>query len=325
MSTEIYVGPLPNHNYQAPENFAYQFESIGPPTTLAETQESVPMSPIRLDSEEPDPAGENGDGSQPMVVASQDEGAEMVCFGMVPSIPGRCESKDWRKFTSHLPVKLESSTSFSAMDEPAVIGRISGSHSQIIQGLLEEQSLELHATCVADEDTASGKTSYVSTLITCTLDITVYGPSELFDEIGSWFQDYDIYLQDPPVCHNNVRYYNPQRLSTGDLHSCPMLEDIVSRPKLLEKLHKLVDQQDFLDTLSTDIELEEAPQPPNIETSLQRLGSPRASDMLKTRTELWRRHQKQALTFMHSREHGWSFGGSRPDIWDILDTESGRV
>ncbi|RTE75698.1 hypothetical protein BHE90_009822 [Fusarium euwallaceae] len=37
------------------------------------------------------------------------------------------------------------------------------------------------------------------------------------------------------------------------------------------------------------------------------------------------RHQKQALTFMLRREQGWAFYDERPDVWEMIDTDQGRI
>ncbi|GAW27260.1 putative SWI SNF-related matrix-associated actin-dependent regulator of chromatin subfamily A member 3-like 3 [Rosellinia necatrix] len=66
------------------------------------------------------------------------------------------------------------------------------------------------------------------------------------------------------------------------------------------------ESSDFLDVLSSHVDLEETPQPLAIRTSLKS-------------------HQKQALTFMLNREQGWGFNRGHADIWEIVDTGSGRV
>ncbi|KAJ4322697.1 hypothetical protein N0V84_004722 [Fusarium piperis] len=38
-----------------------------------------------------------------------------------------------------------------------------------------------------------------------------------------------------------------------------------------------------------------------------------------------RRHQKQALTFMLRREQGWAFYDQRPDVWEMIDNDQGRI
>lgn len=39
----------------------------------------------------------------------------------------------------------------------------------------------------------------------------------------------------------------------------------------------------------------------------------------------YKRHQKQALTFMLQREQGWAFSNKQPDIWESIDTSQGRL
>jgi len=39
----------------------------------------------------------------------------------------------------------------------------------------------------------------------------------------------------------------------------------------------------------------------------------------------FRRHQKQALSFMLRREQGWAFDAENPDLWDFVETEQGHM
>ena len=140
----------------------------------------------------------------------------------------------------------------------------------MIQGLLDEQTLDLHVSCTLDSEPAARKSSRSSVQLACVLDITVYGPLDLFEEIGTWFQEYEVYLQDPRVCHLDVRYSNPQRLSSDDLDSCPLLSEVVSQASRLVHLQDVMERPDLLDILSSHIELEETPQPAVIRTVLKR-------------------------------------------------------
>ena len=140
----------------------------------------------------------------------------------------------------------------------------------MIQGLLDEQALDLHVSCTLDGEPKTRSSSRSSALSPCVLDITVYGPLELFEEIGSWFQEYEVYLQDPRVCHLDVRYCNPHRLSSNDLDSCPLVSEVVSQISTLVHLQDITERPDLLDILSSHIELEETPQPAVIRTVLKR-------------------------------------------------------
>ncbi|RSL86274.1 hypothetical protein CEP51_002896 [Fusarium floridanum] len=235
---------------------------------------------------------------------SEKQGSETVCFGMVPSISGRCDpQRSLNTPSSPFPVQIKTSTEFKSDEYPEICGSILSEHGQMIQGLLDEETLDLHVFCTI-EDSSQQKTR--STPLQCTLEITVYGPLELFDEIGTWFEDYQVYLQDPRDCHIDVRYCNPHRLSSDDLSSCPFLSEVISKGSKTLHLENMPQQEDLLDMLGGHDDLEETEQPQAIKGSL-------------------RRHQKQALTFMLRREQGWAFRDKRPDVWEMIDTDQGRT
>jgi hypothetical protein len=179
---------------------------------------------------------------------------------------------------------------------------ISSQHGQMIQGLLDEPTIRFYTSCSIDLNQANRK---LVSQLACTLDITVYGPFELFELIGPWFQDYDVYLQDPNTCAMNARYCNPQKLSSGCINSSPFLSEIVARSSSLVLPRNAVERPDLLDILSSQEILEEAPQPAVVRSPMHR-------------------HQRQALTFMLRREAGWAFDGSTPDMWEQTDTSTGR-
>ncbi|KAK3940959.1 SNF2 family N-terminal domain-containing protein [Diplogelasinospora grovesii] len=244
--------------------------------------------------------------ASPELNQSEETQCEVVCFGRIPSISGKCEQRASSEIPAPFPVQLDSSDRFSSKNDSGTQGRISSEHGQMIQGLLDENSLHLFTTCsIEGEAIPSRKPGRVLPQLPCTLNITVYGPKDLFDEIGSWFQEYDIYLQDPLVCHLDVRYCNPQRLSADDIDRCPNVSEVIRKSSGLLQLRDLSERPDLLEVLSSSNDLEESSQPSAISTELKR-------------------HQKQALTFMLRREQGWAFGESSVDMWEYLDTERGQ-
>ncbi|KAF4339742.1 alpha-1 6-mannosyltransferase subunit [Fusarium beomiforme] len=238
-----------------------------------------------------------------------DEGVDViVCFGMIPSISARCDQRGTaQSLPPSFPVELEGSTCFSAKDLSNVSGQIMSEYGQMIQALLDESSLELHVSCVlnSSQSVDAQKPPRGFSTISCNLEISVYGPLEHFDELGTWFEDYQIYLQDSRECHREVRYCNPHRLSTDDISACPLLSDMISQSSKSLQLEVIAQQPDVLDELSSHEDLDETPQPSVIKREL-------------------RSHQKQALTFMLRREQGWAFFDQRPDIWEVKDTDQGR-
>jgi len=72
------------------------------------------------------------------------------------------------------------------------------------------------------------------------------------------------------VCHLDVRYSNPQRLSSDDLDSCPLVSEVVSITSRIVHLQDVTERPDLLDILSSYVELEETPQPAVIRAVLKR-------------------------------------------------------
>ena len=135
---------------------------------------------------------------------------------------------------------------------------------------MEDESLILWVTCVLDQQHASSKKCRTFRTFSCCLDITVYGPHELFSKIGDWFQQYEVYLQDPAgTCHPDTKYCNPHRMSTRDLHSCPSVSDIVLKSMRIAP-EEIPERPDFLEILSSSVDLEETPQSSIICTQLKR-------------------------------------------------------
>jgi len=93
---------------------------------------------------------------------------------------------------------------------------------------------------------------------------------ELFDEIGEWLQDYDVYLQDPRACDMDVRYCNPQRLSCIDLELCPKVSQVVQGRLGIVQFQDIDEQPDILDIISGQDDLEEAIAPKMIRAFLHK-------------------------------------------------------
>lgn len=41
----------------------------------------------------------------------------------------------------------------------------------------------------------------------------IFGPHHVFDDVGSFFEEHNLYLQDPVGCSQKVLYRNPHKLS----------------------------------------------------------------------------------------------------------------
>jgi len=196
----------------------------------------------------------------------------------VLGISGECQlpsrSNQQPDSSSH-PVRLDTASKFSSRSDTQFTGIISNQqHTELMQALLDETSLTVQVTCnFRDGNLEPPKIRrYLPCTRPCSLLFIIYGPVCLCDDVGSFFQDHDIYLQDPRGCELEVRYCNPHRLSSMDLASCPM----TSKLELQEvtfgafNLVEAPRQADLLDVLDSREDLREAPQPDAIQTTLKR-------------------------------------------------------
>ncbi|KAK8026414.1 hypothetical protein PG991_003470 [Apiospora marii] len=204
---------------------------------------------------------------------------------------------------------MDSAERFSSIEYEHFSGRLDTDHGQMMHGLLTDKTLELFVTCTPSRAEQSLRSGFKrSEFMECTLDVVVYGPSDMCDDMGSWFLEYGIYLQDPRTCHQDAKYFNPHKLSSTDLGSCPSLSDVVFfSPAALVQLSEVDQRADLLGALSSNVDLEETAQPAGI-------------------TSILKRHQKQALTFMLRRERGWGFNQAQrtADIWQLVDSTQTR-
>ncbi|KAF4985603.1 hypothetical protein FDECE_16440 [Fusarium decemcellulare] len=207
------------------------------------------------------------------------------------------------------PVRFRDNETFIGTTYSEFRGRVASEFVYVISALLGEPALELEVNVsVSDEESGSFSKNKAGRMagysVPCTLEIIIYGPIELFDDIGSFFEDHDLYLHDPTNCQRNVPYCNPHWFTTDS--SVPrftsQLTLEVVQPVAVEDIDT---QPDLLDILNSNHDLAEAEQPQAIKTTLAK-------------------HQKQALTFMLQRENGWAWDGCRPDIWEIGTSRRGE-
>ncbi|KAF4498958.1 alpha-1,6-mannosyltransferase subunit [Fusarium agapanthi] len=228
---------------------------------------------------------------------------ELVCFGMIKGLSARYRPPV-NCSLSEFSVKLLDAESFVGSDNASIEGKVSYEFTYLTNALVYQSELVLEINC-STLDTPSKPGPQVpgkripGYSAQCTLDIIIYGPPGLFQDVGSFFEEYDLYLQDPVNCKRNVRYHNPHRLSVNPSDVKYTFE--LGNPTVpLATTIDISDNSDLLDIIFSHQDLAEAPQPRSIRTSLQP-------------------HQKQALTFLLQREHGWAWDGCRTDIWEVRD------
>lgn len=154
-------------------------------------------------------------------------------------------------------------------------GKISTGSNIILAGLLDEPEIILEISCRQDMSTAPKQAraqqvnSVTLSMKRCLVNIIIYGRSSLLDDVGSFFEEHDIHLQNPEGCQMIVPYNNP--------HKLPAPDETVILTSDLKGPHTnpifIIEEQrgaELLDELESQHDLAESEQPPSIQTMLQR-------------------------------------------------------
>ncbi|KAK3896696.1 putative SWI/SNF-related matrix-associated actin-dependent regulator of chromatin subfamily A member 3-like 1 [Staphylotrichum tortipilum] len=236
-----------------------------------------------------------------------------VCYGMVVGFLGTytrpSASGNMQKDPETFAVTIQSNHEFAPihLHHTSGSGTFSSDFIDIIQALLDEASLRLQASCTISghQQKAQAKRGRFGPIsLPCEVSVILYGPRSSIDNIGEFFQELDMYLQDPSGCDWDVPYCNPHRLSSINVDECPMTSDLERlSTELVEVLFQSIpSESDALERLLDGYQdFPEAPQPALI-------------------LSLLKKHQKQALTFLRQREDGWSFDPESADFWDYRQT-----
>ncbi|KAF1952458.1 hypothetical protein CC80DRAFT_552277 [Byssothecium circinans] len=174
-------------------------------------------------------------------------------------------------------------------------GRFDEQGTAIIEALISDGAFEIQVSLSPLEQALIRErlrkcTSQSNTLLA---SLIIYGPLEAFDAVGTFFQDCELYLQDPIGCDRNIPYHNPHRLTSPS--SPPRMTFDFDSPSVHPKVTRLR-HTDLLDVLTSSMNLPEAQTPSLLRTPLLR-------------------HQRQALYFMVQRESGWAYDEPEADIW----------
>lgn len=119
------------------------------------------------------------------------------------------------------PVRLNSGNKLHRLDDGKQIGTLESRAAEALFILGADGQLELQLSYSAISEPCKGQ----SRKLAGSLNVILYGPKDLADDVGDFVGKCGYYLQDPSGCDRDVPYCNPQCLSSldGDL---PMTFDL---------------------------------------------------------------------------------------------------
>ncbi|KAK2802066.1 alpha-1,6-mannosyltransferase [Onygenales sp. PD_10] len=228
------------------------------------------------------------------------DSSEEVCFGMLSIPQVNLQEDDILNPSAKIPAVFgdASENILRSKVDGSTIGSLDLSHFTILSSLLEQQDVELQmvlsVSSTEKRDNEGPRSGFPR------LTVIIYGPLNMFDEIGEYLGENELFLQDPYGCDRNVKYRNPQRLSGLD-------DDVrmtfgLAQPSA--KHETLCSPVDLLQGFESCLDVIEVETPKALRTSLYK-------------------HQKQALGFMLSRERGWDLEGEKSDLWSVVRQPTG--
>ncbi|KAF2001861.1 hypothetical protein P154DRAFT_521342 [Amniculicola lignicola CBS 123094] len=231
-----------------------------------------------------------------------EEGPPQVCFGMINEMRAEFEVTPLPTETSVCQANWAGSGQLVA-GETLEWGKLDAQSSDILEVLTNDVNLHTQILiCSPMGVTRSQGQRYLDEpKVTTTVLVIIYGPIELFEDIGSFFQECGLYLQDPTGCDRNVPYRNPHRLQSHTMENL-MTYDLCSHSGSVSATQSY--DVDVLDAFVTPRDFSELETPSLLSIQLKP-------------------HQKQALYFMMQRELGWDLDDSDNEIWTEQATPLG--
>jgi len=199
----------------------------------------------------------------------------MGFHGTYTRLPG---SGSMHQESDAFAVTIHSSHEFTPVNSHLVSGRgkFSPDFIDVIQALLDVSDLRVQARCTVRGTqplkAAARSARFGPVSLPCEVSIIIYGPRALMGNVGEFFQEVNMYLQDPDGCDSDVRYCNPHRLSSLNINDCPMTSEL-GRPgtELNQAMFQNIPgESDVLDVFNAHQDLPEAPQPAVIRSLLQK-------------------------------------------------------
>ncbi len=155
-----------------------------------------------------------------------------------------------------------------------VVGKLEPRYSRILQVLQDEKDVRLQTyivTPLSQEPSKNpAKKSFNNPRLSrgrpLSLSVVLYGPMELFEATGEFFEQCSEFLQSPLHCDRNVPYRNPQSLSGKDPN--PPMTFQLQAELCLSQIETIVQGPDPSSALETEDKSQETQAPSPIKTPL---------------------------------------------------------
>ncbi|KAK6850014.1 SNF2 family N-terminal domain-containing protein [Apiospora arundinis] len=181
-------------------------------------------------------------------------------------------------------VRMLNSGQLRCSESDSLLASITRREADVLE-LLYRESIEAELKLTTHKPRYALPTEFV-------LQAILYGERNTGAPLGDTLEDLGLYLQDPINSLRDVMYWNPQRFYNDPNTRTWTREPGYSDPPVhTEHLNPI----DTLKGFTSDVQWTETTGPTSLRTSLHS-------------------HQKQALTFLLSRENGWQFDSGH-DLW----------
>ncbi|KAK8856058.1 SWI/SNF-related matrix-associated actin-dependent regulator of chromatin subfamily A member 3-like 1 [Apiospora arundinis] len=210
------------------------------------------------------------------------KGDEIICYGMLqfPVLP----DETIRSQRGARAVRMLNSGQLRCIESDSLLASITRREADVLE-LLYRESIEAELKLTTHKPRYALPTEFV-------LQAILYGERNTGVPLGDTLEDLGLYLQDPINSLRDVMYWNPQRFYNDPNTRTWTREPGYSDPPVhTEHLNPI----DTLKGFTSDVQWTETTGPTSLRTSLHS-------------------HQKQALTFLLSRENGWQFDSGH-DLW----------
>ncbi|KAF4975682.1 hypothetical protein FZEAL_7572 [Fusarium zealandicum] len=256
-----------------------------PPTKRRKTASTTPTA----DSEEAGSLlGSTGEderyysASSPSIELSNDR--DIVCFGML-KFPTTGSIQYFKPFE---PVEIQQDGQIFCAITKDPLGSVLARHAQLLE-LFKAEYIDMDLVISSLESPGNTRAEKF------VLQAILYGDRDLGDGLKDVVRGQNLYLQDPIGATRDVVYWNPQRYyNSPDTRT----SHFWATPDEIQATENQILHQDSLAVF----------------TSGEDLGETEASNHVRTALKP---HQKQALSFMLSRERGWNLDRANADVWSL--------